>query len=278
MDANPATDDPAHELGYYDILGQLGVPFFHFGGKSATERLVRLCGITQGSRVLVMGCGTGYSACHIAQTFGCQVVGLDIAPGMVDGAIARAKEMDLEDRVEFFVGNAYGTPFSDDHFDIVITEFVTQFLDKENALDEYCRVLAPGGRLGVNELALDPAAPDDILRTIHEATAGFQEAVGLPLDLAPVSQWKEWFGGAGLDDVGSERINGTYKVGEILKGFGGFGGSVKTLYTAGAMFLSSKRLRREAMQVGKLKTVTMNNRKTRRYIAAYLITGTKPTV
>lgn len=270
---NPETAG-ADEPGYYDVLGQLGIPYFHFGGMAATERLVELCGVNSKARVLVVGCGTGYSACHIAKIFGCPVVGLDISEGMVAKAMARASDDGCS--AVFLVADAYGMPFADANFDIVITEFVTQFLDKGSALVEYARVLSPGGSVGVNELTLDSSAPEDVRRIVQEVGVGFQEAVGLPLVLSAPSEWRARIEACGLQQFGDELISGTYPIGEMIRAFGGLTGCAKTLYAAARAFLSSKRLRSQSMKVGKLKNVMVSNRKTRRYIAAHLFTGKKP--
>ncbi|MEA2046711.1 MAG: hypothetical protein U9N48_09390 [Euryarchaeota archaeon] len=60
-------DEATIDEGYYDLLARLGVPYLYWGGMQATERLASLCRIDATKRVLVVGCGTGYSACHISE-------------------------------------------------------------------------------------------------------------------------------------------------------------------------------------------------------------------
>jgi ubiquinone/menaquinone biosynthesis C-methylase UbiE len=67
------------EMGYYDFMARMGVPYFHFGGLRATDRLAELCGIGSRSEVLAIGCGTGYTTCYLAERLGCRVVGIDIS-------------------------------------------------------------------------------------------------------------------------------------------------------------------------------------------------------
>ncbi len=33
------------EMGYYDFMARMGVPYFHFGSLRATDRLAELCGM-----------------------------------------------------------------------------------------------------------------------------------------------------------------------------------------------------------------------------------------
>jgi 2-polyprenyl-3-methyl-5-hydroxy-6-metoxy-1,4-benzoquinol methylase len=58
-------------------------------------------------KVLDVACGTGNLAIPAAKT-GADVTGIDIAPNLIDGAIARAKEEDVE--AKFEVGDAEALP------------------------------------------------------------------------------------------------------------------------------------------------------------------------
>ncbi|MHC4578367.1 MAG: class I SAM-dependent methyltransferase, partial [Planctomycetota bacterium] len=189
--------------GYYDFVAELGVPYFHWGGLPATERLAELCRIGRGQKLLAVGCGTGYSACHLAQRYGCHVVGVDLAPRMVARATERSRALGLEDRARFCVADAHRLPFADEAFDVVLTEFVTVLLDQEKAFAEYARLLGPGGFLGVNELYCAPTVPPEARVLLDEACEAFARSVGLPLKLPTPAAWETWFAGAGLGDVTS---------------------------------------------------------------------------
>ena len=133
------------DLGYYDFMGYMGVPFFNIGGAASMDKLAELCHIKENTRVLEVGCGTGGNACYLANKYGCTVVGVDIAEHMVEYAQRRAAELGLTDRVSFSVGDAYSPDFPDDSFDVVLTVFVSQFLDPARAFPEFLRVLKRGG-------------------------------------------------------------------------------------------------------------------------------------
>ena len=128
-------------------MGYLEVPFFQTGGLSSTEKLGKLCQIDKDTNVLIVGCGTGFNACYIARKFGCRLIGVDIAEEAIKKAKERAENDNLTDMVEFRVGDAYDLPFEDDTFDVVITQFVSQFLDMEKVLKEFTRVFASANRL-----------------------------------------------------------------------------------------------------------------------------------
>jgi SAM-dependent methyltransferase len=124
----------------------------HMGGLSTTKELVELCGITESSYVLEVGCGTGATARYLAQKVGCRVLGVDIRPSMIDQARERAARGGVEERVEFRVADATALPFDGGTFDVVLVESVTTFIqDKAAAIREYARILKPGGCVGLNE-------------------------------------------------------------------------------------------------------------------------------
>ncbi len=49
----------------------------HPGGLSLTRELSVLCAIGAGSRVVDVACGTGETACFLAESLGARVIGLD---------------------------------------------------------------------------------------------------------------------------------------------------------------------------------------------------------
>ena len=138
----------AEALGHYDFMSYLGVPYYHTGGLTSTRKLAELCRIDRTKKVLMVGCGTGFSACYLAKKIGCEVVGIDIAKLSIEKAKERARRQGVSERAEFRVGDAYALPFKAGTFDAVITEFVSQFLDRGRALKEFARVLKPGGLCG----------------------------------------------------------------------------------------------------------------------------------
>jgi ubiquinone/menaquinone biosynthesis C-methylase UbiE len=141
----------ASELSYLELLAYLGMTR-HLGGWEATDEISRLCHLEKGKSVLDVGCGVGKGACARARRIGCQVVGIDLSPRMVEWAKQRAKDEHITNRVEFRAADAQELPFEDERFDAVITESVLSFVpDKSKALHEFVRVTKPGGFVGLNE-------------------------------------------------------------------------------------------------------------------------------
>jgi len=106
------------------------------------------------------GCGTGFLSLELAAR-GHRVSGIDFAPAMLAEARRKAAAQRLS--VRFEEGDAEQLPFPPASFDLVISRHVLWTLPHpEAAIDEWIRVLRPGGRLAIvdgaqyNEAAAPP--------------------------------------------------------------------------------------------------------------------------
>ena len=103
-------------------------------------------------RVLDLGTGTGLAAFVVARRFPeAEVVGVDLAPGMVEQARQRTPP-ELAERVRFEQGDAAKLPFEDGAFDLVQLANMIPFFE------ELARVTAPGGHL-VLSFSAGPETP-----------------------------------------------------------------------------------------------------------------------
>ena len=97
-------------------------------------------GDLRGRRVLDVGCGTGRLAVALAER-GAKVWGVDPSEEMLAQArLAAGKKVGLKR------GSGEALPFKDGWFDRVVLRLVVHLLDRQQALPELERVLAPGGR------------------------------------------------------------------------------------------------------------------------------------
>jgi len=166
---------PVGTYEWYNFVGLLVdvLPEMHPGGQDATRVLLEMCCLEPTSRVLDVGCGSGSTACLIAEDHGSQVYGIDISEVMISGAKERAQRQGLTEKLEFRVADVFDLPFEDDWFDVVIVESVLTPLpgDKKQAMKEMVRVVRPGGRVGANEGTIDPGAPPEFLALLAEHPA-----------------------------------------------------------------------------------------------------------
>ena len=107
-------------------------------------RIIEAAGVSQGDRVLEVGCGTGVLAREAIKRVGPDgsVTGLDLSESML--GVARGICPD----VDFRQGNAMDLPFGDNSFDVAIASFMLMFVpDPVVAVSDMWRVLKPDGRL-----------------------------------------------------------------------------------------------------------------------------------
>ncbi len=169
------------------ILGES----YHPGKLNLTHRLGELLALDESTLVLDVAAGRGESALYLAETFGCEVVGVDHAPDTVQRANRLARERGLAAKVRFEHGDAEQLPFEDHCFEAVLSEcaFCT-FTDKRTAAAEIARVLRPGGRVGISDLTRSGPLPPEL-----ETIMGWVACVA---DARPVQEYAQIFADAGL--------------------------------------------------------------------------------
>ena len=116
-------------------------PVFERGRKVAIDAAERV-----GGRILEVGVGTGASLPDYARRN--RLVGVDISEPMLRKAQERVSERRLDNVETLAVMDAAHLGFPDESFDVVVAQYViTAVPDPEAALDEFARVLKPGGEI-----------------------------------------------------------------------------------------------------------------------------------
>ena len=175
-----------------DVVALVLGESYHPGGLDLTRRLARSLDLRAGERVLDIASGPGATALLLAAEFGVEVDGVDLGPATVERANATAAGAQLERQVRFHCGDAERLPLPDASVDAVVCEcaFCT-FPDKRTAAAEIARVLRPGGRVGITDVALDPTRLDAELQSL----AGWVACIA---DARPVDEYVVLLEGAGL--------------------------------------------------------------------------------
>lgn len=107
------------------------------------EAMLDATGVTEGTRVLDAGCGSG-GACVRAARRGAEVSGVDAAEPLL--ALARRRVSDGD----FRAGDLEALPFADGSFDAVIAASSIQYAqDRLAAMRELARVAGPEGQVSV---------------------------------------------------------------------------------------------------------------------------------
>ena len=99
-----------------------------------------------GGRILEVGVGTGISLPLYSGN--CRLCGVDISAPMLRKAQERVTELNLANVEGLWVMDAAHLSFPDNSFDAVVAQYViTTVPNPEATLDEFARVLRPGGEI-----------------------------------------------------------------------------------------------------------------------------------
>ena len=129
--------------------------------------------LERGEKVVDAGSGAGFDCFIAARQVGAEgrVVGVDMLDTMIDKARSSATSMGLPN-VEFREGLLEKLPVEDGWADVVISNGVINLCaDKRAAFEEIWRVLRPGGRLQVADIANGKPVPESALSIIDLWTA-----------------------------------------------------------------------------------------------------------
>lgn len=180
---------------------------FHTRGREATLEVASLADLKSSDCILDVGCGLGGTARHLAEVYGCQVVGIDLTNEYVDVGQELTERVGLSDRVQLYQASALDIPFEENRFDVVWTEHVQMNIaDKQRFYAEITRVLKPSGHLLFHDVFRGPrdspiypvpwaeTEPLSFLATEADARATMEE-VGLEIDqwIGKVSESQTFF-------------------------------------------------------------------------------------
>ncbi|MHB1424877.1 MAG: arsenite methyltransferase [Gemmataceae bacterium] len=121
-----------------------------------------------GEVVVDLGCGGGLDVLLAAPKVGPagKAIGIDMTPEMIERARRNAASLGLAN-VEFHLTTIDKLPLADASVDCVISNCVINLApDKRAVFREVFRVLKPGGRLAVSDIALKRPLPDDMANNL----------------------------------------------------------------------------------------------------------------
>ncbi|MGQ9722547.1 MAG: arsenite methyltransferase [Candidatus Jordarchaeum sp.] len=127
-----------------------------------------LVGLKEGEVVLDLGSGAGFDCFLAAVRVGQKgkVIGVDMTPEMIEKARANAEKNEFEN-VEFRLGEIENLPLGDNSVDVVISNCVINLsVDKQRVFQEIYRVLKPGGRIAISDIALLKELPEKVRENI----------------------------------------------------------------------------------------------------------------
>ena len=167
--------------------------------RESGEALVQKLGITQGLKMLDLGCGDGTTALPEAK-LGADVLGIDVARNLVEAGNRRAQEHGLTN-LRFQEGDATNLEqVPDKTFDLVVSIFSAMFAPKPfDVAKEMVRVTRPGGRIVMgNWIPNDPTLVAQILKISSNYTPPPPEGFVSPMTWGLESNVVERFAAAGI--------------------------------------------------------------------------------
>ncbi len=130
---------------------------------------VALAGLREGEVVVDLGCGGGLDVLLAAKRVGPtgKAIGIDMTPDMIERARAGAARVGATN-VEFHRAQIDQLPLPDASVDCIVSNCVINLVpDKAKAFREIRRVLKPGGRVAISDIALKQPLPSSIAADVQ---------------------------------------------------------------------------------------------------------------
>ncbi|HIF92582.1 MAG: methyltransferase domain-containing protein [Myxococcales bacterium] len=160
--------DYAARLLGYDREQLAGLPERSTSSFAGVSNPLAIDDIRAGERILDIGCGAGMDLLLAALRVGPtgQAIGVDMTPEMLESTRQSAEDLGLPN-VHLKFGDAEDLPLDEESIDVVISNGVLNLTtDKEKAFSEIARVLKPGGRLLLGDIAVAEELSLDIRNDI----------------------------------------------------------------------------------------------------------------
>lgn len=161
---------------------------------------VAFAGLRPGEVVVDLGCGGGMDVFLAAEKVGPsgKAIGIDMTPQMIDRARKNAAHGvggKPFTNVEFHLATIDKLPLPDASADVVVSNCVINLApDKSAVFREIARVLKPGGRVAVSDIALKKTLPPELANDV----AAY---VGCIAGAIPVDEYREGLAAAGFAHV-----------------------------------------------------------------------------
>lgn len=155
-----------------------------------------LASVSPGEVVVDLGCGGGMDVFLAAQKVGPmgKVIGIDMTSEILDRARAGVAKLGLEN-VELYQSTIDRLPIQDNSVDCIISNCVINLVpDKSAVFREILRVLKPGGRIAISDIALKQPLPENVKESVEAYVGCISGAILM-------DEYRDGLLGAGFESV-----------------------------------------------------------------------------
>ena len=140
-------DDISHQYDFLNHFLSLGIDIYW------RKKFIRKLDIQHGETILDAACGTGDVGLEIMKKNSVSLIGLDYSINMLKIARHKSRKNNCTN-IQFIQGDAENLPLKSNSVDcLTISYGFRNISNYEQALEEFYRVLKPGGRLGILEFS-----------------------------------------------------------------------------------------------------------------------------
>ncbi|QLK86858.1 class I SAM-dependent methyltransferase [Staphylococcus sp. 17KM0847] len=186
----------------HTFLAKLGKTRLRPGGKRATDWLIHKGQFNAHKKVLEVACNMCTTSIDLVQTYGCHIEGIDLNKTALEKGEENIRAAGLADKIHLQQANAMKLPFEDNSFDIVLNEAMLTMLPvkaKQQALQEYYRVLKPGGVLLTHDIVIEDATHE------KEIITHLSQAINVNVSPQLKEKWHELYCNAGFVNIETEQ-------------------------------------------------------------------------
>lgn len=153
-----------------------------------------------GEIVVDLGCGAGIDVLLAAPKVGPggKAIGIDLTPEMLDRAKANGRKANQGrgySQVDFYLAPIDQIPLSENYADCLISNCVINLApDKSSVFHEMHRILKPGGRLAISDIALKKPLPEELSNNVLAYLGCISGAI-------PIQEYEQGLLAAGFQKV-----------------------------------------------------------------------------
>ena len=152
MTQNPVIRAETEQKHFESVAKEVGYSWWGSNTPASKVRIQRRVNLAKefldikpADKLLECGCGTGEFTLHLSENLNnkSMIYAMDLSKTLIKTAGSKLQKPN----VEFIVGNSAQTDFPDNFFDHVIGNGVLHHLDLNSSINEFKRILKPGGKI-----------------------------------------------------------------------------------------------------------------------------------